>query len=110
MAGIDRQLLLDTKHVAKHLPGTPQMQRLLEREGSVHIFKDKETMLRVSARIIEVGEFTGQIRGHDRYGLYFSEAIGDRISEDGTSIPLYYAEIKVKGGRYHVIPRTSPSR
>ena len=46
----------------------------------------------------------------DRYGLYFSEAIGDRISEDGTSLPLYYVEMKVKGGRYHVIPRTSPSR
>ena len=30
MAGIDRELILDTKHVAKDLPGTPQMRRLLE--------------------------------------------------------------------------------
>jgi hypothetical protein len=68
-------------------------------------------MLRVSAsRIMEAGEFTGQVRGHDRYGLYFAEAIGDRISEDGDQIPLYYAEMKVKGDRYHVIPRTRPSR
>jgi hypothetical protein len=86
------------------------MQHLLNREGSVHVFKDEATMLRVSARIMKSGEFTGQVRGHDRYGLYFAEAIGDRISENGNQILLYYAEMKVKGDRYHVIPRTQPGR
>ena len=61
MSGIDRDLILETRHVAKHIPGTAQMQRLLNREGRVHIFKDEATMLRVSARIMESGEFTGQV-------------------------------------------------
>ena len=110
MSGIDRDLILETRHVAKHIPGTAQMRRLLNREGRVHVFKDEATMLRVSARIMESGGFTGQVRGHVRYGLYFAEAIGDRISEDGSRIPLYYAEMKIKGDQYHVIPRTGPSR
>lgn len=52
----------------------------------------------------------GFIRGHERYGLYFDEPIGYRISVDGSKIPLYYVEMKVKGNKYHVIPRTKPSR
>lgn len=41
--------------------------------------------------------------------LYFDEPIGYRLSIDGSRIPLYYAEMKVKGNKYHVIPRTKPS-
>lgn len=33
-----------------------------------------------------------------------------RISKDETKIPLYYGEMKIKGDKYHVIPRTKPSR
>ena len=106
MSGIDRELTLDSRHTAKHLPNTPQMRRLLQQEGSAHIFADAATMQRVAAAIIESGEFTGNIRGHERYGLYFSNPIGYRMSQDGSQIPLYYGEIKVKGERYHVIPRT----
>lgn len=31
MGGIDREIILDTRHIAKHLPDTPQVQRLLKR-------------------------------------------------------------------------------
>lgn len=110
MSGINRELTLDLKHIAKHLPNTPQMQRILQQEGSVHVFNDEATMARVAQVILKNGEFTGAIRGHERYGLYFSDAIGYRIGEDGSSIPLYYGEMKVKGDKYHVIPRTKPSR
>ncbi|MDB9311620.1 hypothetical protein PN462_00800 [Spirulina sp. CS-785/01] len=109
MSGIDRSLTLDSKHIAKHLPDTPQMQKLLNKEGFVHVFNDAATLNRVAIEIIERGEFTGTIRGHDRYGLYFSEPIGYRMSTDGTKLPLYYGEMKIKGEKYHVIPRTKPS-
>jgi hypothetical protein len=110
MSLIDRELTLDTKHVAKHLPDTPQMQHLLQKEGSAHIFIDEATIYIVAQAIIEKGEFTGVIRGHERYGLYFDEPIGYRVSIDGGKIPLYYAEMKVKGNKYHVIPRTKSIR
>jgi hypothetical protein len=110
MTGVDRELTLDLRHVAKHLPDTPQMQRLLQRSGSAHVFNDEATLNQVAQAIVEGGEFTGIVRGHERYGLYFSEPIGYRISSDGSRIPLYYGEIKVTGNRYHVIPRTRPSQ
>ncbi|WP_414526819.1 DUF6972 family protein [Nodularia chucula] len=44
MSLIDRELSFDTKHVAKHLPDTPQMQQLLQKEGSAHIFIDEATI------------------------------------------------------------------
>jgi hypothetical protein len=110
MSGINRNLEPDIRHVAKHLPDTPQMQRLLLEEGSAHIFNNLETMQTVAQTILDRGEFIGIIRGHERYGLYFPEPIGYRIDLDEHRIPLYYGEIKIKGDRYHVIPRTRPSR
>ncbi|GAP97382.1 DUF6972 family protein [Leptolyngbya sp. NIES-2104] len=107
---IDRELTLDARHIAKHLPNTPQMQKLLEREGSVHLFNDRATLEQVAETILQNGEFTGTIRGHDRYGLYFPESIGYRLDADGNQTPLYYGEMKIKGDKYHVIPRTRPSR
>jgi hypothetical protein len=109
MSGIDRELTLDSRHVAKHLPGTPQMKRLLQLEGAVHVFNDEETMVRVARAIIERGKFTGIVRNHERYGLYFASPIGYRLDLDGNRIPLHYAEMKVSGDKYHVIPRTRPS-
>ncbi len=67
-------------------------------------------MHRVAQAIIENGEFTGIIRGYQRYGMFFDEAIGYRISHDGSRIPLYYGEIKINANdQYHVIPRTRRS-
>ena len=109
MSRIDRLLTLDVRHIAKHLPDTPQMQKLLQREGSVHVFNDQVTLESVAEAIIQNG-FTGTLRGHDQYGLYFDEVIGYRLNVDGNRTPLYYGEIKVKGDKYHVIPRTRPSR
>ena len=77
--------------------------------GSVHVFNDEATLKAVTQAIIELGEFTGVVRGHERYGLYFAEPVGYRVSYDGSRISLYYAEMKVKGNKYHVIPRTKPS-
>ncbi|WP_442949151.1 DUF6972 family protein [Nostoc sp.] len=67
-------------------------------------------MNRVTQAIIENGQFTGMIRGYDRYEMFFNEPIGYRISPDGSRILLYYGEIKINADdQYHVIPRTRPS-
>ncbi|MGV0023800.1 DUF6972 family protein [Phormidesmis priestleyi] len=112
MSGIDREIVLDSRHIAKHLPDTPQVQRLLKRGRSAHVFKDQATMERVAQAIIEGGEFIGIIRGYERYGLFFADAIGYRISPtDGSSTFLFYGEVKIDAeNRYHVIPRTRPSQ
>lgn len=110
MSGIDREIFVDPRHIAKHLPATASVQRLLRRGRAAHIFNDEATMNRVAQAIIEKGEHTGIIREYERYGLFFTEAIGSRIDPDGSTIPLFYGEIKIDAeNRYHVIPRTRPS-
>jgi hypothetical protein len=110
MSGINREIFLDSKHIPKHLPNTPQSQRLLLRGRATHVFKDEDTMLQVTRAIIERGEYTGSIRNYDRYGLFFTEAIGDRIDPDNSRTPLFYGEVKIDANnRYHTIPRTRPS-
>jgi hypothetical protein len=76
MSGIDREIILDFRHTAKHLPKTPQVQRLLRRGRSAHVFNDEATIERVTQAIIERGEFTGVIRGYEHYGLFFAESVG----------------------------------
>jgi len=64
-------------------------------------------MNQVAQAIIEDGEFTGKIRGYDRYGMFFVESIGYRVDPDGSHLSLYYGEIKVDAeNRYHVTPRS----
>lgn len=67
-------------------------------------------MERVAQAIIKEGEFTGVIRGYERYGLFFAESIGYRVSpDDGSSTPLFYGEVRIDAeDRYHVVPRTRP--
>ena len=112
MSGIEREIILDSRHIAKHLPGTPQVQRLLRRGRSAHVFNNETTMETVAQAIIEKGEFTGVIRGYERYSLFFAEAIGYRINpKDGSSTPLFCGEVKIDAeNRYHAIPRTRPSQ
>ena len=112
MSGIGREIIPDSRHIAKHLPDTPPVQRLLRRGRSAHVFNNQATMEKVAQAIIERGEFTGVIRGYERYGLFFTEPIGYRISpDDGSSTPLFYGEVKIDAeDRYHVIPRTRPSQ
>jgi polynucleotide 5'-kinase involved in rRNA processing len=105
-----QNLTLDTRHIAKHLPNTRQSQRLIRKEGAAHVFKDKETLDMVVEAIKTQGEFIGMIRGHERWGFQFSEPIGYRIDRQGNHKPLYYGEMKVRGDKYHVIPRTKPSQ
>ena len=47
-------------------------------------------------QILERGDFTGVIRGYERYGLFFADSIGYRISPDGGSdTPLFYVTISM---------------
>jgi uncharacterized Zn-binding protein involved in type VI secretion len=104
------ELTLDTRHVQKHLPDTPQSAKLVRKEGAAHVFKDEATMQAVAAEIRAHGKFLGSIRGHDRWGLQFEEPIGYRVDAKGNRIPLTYGEMKVgPDGKYHVIPRTKAS-
>ncbi|ACC84270.1 DUF6972 family protein [Nostoc punctiforme] len=110
MSGINRQITLDVRQVAKHIADTPQSQRLLKRGLAAHVFNDEPTMNIVTQAIIANGQFTGMIRGYNRYGMFFNEPIGYRISPDGSRTLLYYGEIKINADdQYHVIPRTRPS-
>ncbi|WP_168186676.1 hypothetical protein [Hydrocoleum sp. CS-953] len=56
MSGINRPIVLDSTQVAKHLPDTPQMQRLLRKGRAAHVFNDEATMNQVARTIIERGE------------------------------------------------------
>ena len=81
MSGIDRDISRDPRQslTDRHLPNTAQVQRLLRREGRAHVFNDRETLEQVTQAIIVGGEQTGiddEEDAYDRYGLYFSEAIG----------------------------------
>ena len=53
MTGIQRRIELDTRHIAKHLSNTSQMQRLLRKGLAAHVFKDNETLERVAQAIME---------------------------------------------------------
>lgn len=117
MTGIDRDITPDPRPslIDRHLPNTPQVQRLLRREGRAHVFNDRVTLERVTQTIIAEGERTGiddEEDDYERYGLYFPEAIGYIIKANGSQIQLYYGEIKIvkTTGEYHAIPRTSPRR
>ncbi len=117
MSGIDRAIIPDPRPTLRdrHLPGTPQVQRLLRREGKAHVFNDLATLEVVTEAIIQRGEQTGiedETDDYERYGLYFPTAIGYIIRADGSQTPLYYGEIKIvkATGEYHVIPRTGPRR
>jgi hypothetical protein len=110
MSGIEREIVSDSRHISKHLPNTLQVQRLLRRGQSAHVFNDEFMMERVTQAIIERCQYTGLVRGYERYGLFFAGSIGYRIDPDGSQIPLFYGEMKIDAaGRYHVIPRTRPS-
>jgi len=71
---------------------------------------DHQTLLEVTEALFESGEFIGTVRGHERYRIYFDRAIGYRIDLEGNQLLLYFAEMKIIKGEYHVIPRTKPSK
>lgn len=117
MSGIDRDITPDPRPslVDRHLPNTPQVQRLPQKEGRAHVFNDRGTLEQVTQAIIASGERTGiddEEDDYERYGLYFPEAISYIIRTDKSQTPLYYGEIKIvkATGEYHAIPRTDPRR
>lgn len=111
MAGIKRELNLDPRHIAKHLPNTPQMQKLLQKEGVAHVFNDQATMIRVAQAITSKrGSLQASFVTTNVMDFTFLNRLVKDISADGNQIPLYYGEIKLSGERYHVIPRTRPSQ
>ena len=83
-------LAYELKHLNKHLPDTPESLRLIQKEGSAHVFNDKAALSQVEQAILEKGESLGTVRGWERYGLRFDEPIGFRIDANGNKIPLYY--------------------
>jgi RHS repeat-associated protein len=100
----------ELRHIAKHLEGTAAAERLIGREGAAHVFPDMATFEIVENAIFGRGEFTGVVRGTERFGLTFEAPIGYRVAADGSRIPLFYGEAKVSpSGLYHVVPRTRPS-
>jgi hypothetical protein len=110
MSGIDRKIILNRRHIAKHLPNTAQSNRLLQQGRSAHVFNDEETLFRVAQAIIVAGDYIGFARGYDRYGLMFPESIGTRIDPDGSTLSLFYGEVKIDAdSKYHPIPRTRSS-
>ena len=111
MSGIDKDISIDKRYFSRHLPDTPQVKRLLRRGRAAHVFNDEKTMLEVARVIIERGEYIGRIRNYERYGILFTEPIGIRIAPDGSTILLFYGEVKIDANnRYHPIPRTKSSR
>jgi hypothetical protein len=108
MSGIDRNITPDPRSslIDRHLPNTPQVQRLLRREGRAHVFSDHETLKRVTEAILKDGEQTGindEDDDYERYGLYFSEAIGYIIdifknlnTPQGMSFKLFSASTLLK--------------
>lgn len=110
---LDREgLAYQLKYVERHLPNTPQSLKLIQREGAAHVFTDRATLGQVEAAIFERGQYTGAVRGWERYGLQFEQSIGYRIGSAGERIPLHYGEMKFnpQTGTYHVIPRTGASQ
>ncbi|AFZ26626.1 SH3 domain-containing protein [Cylindrospermum stagnale PCC 7417] len=105
-----RKSTLDESQVNKHLPNTAESNKLIRKEGSAHVFKDRATMDRVTQEIINRGDYLGTVRGHDRWGLSFDKPIGERIAKDGSKIPLTFGELKLKGGKYHAVPRTKSAK
>jgi Domain of unknown function (DUF6972) len=104
-------LAYEFNFVNKHLAGTSQAAKEVAREGSAHVFSDLSTLSRVEGEIFSRGVYTGTTRGFARYGVQFSEAIGERIGKDGTRTALNYGEMKLReNGLYHIIPRTGPSK
>jgi len=61
MSGIDREIILDLRHIAKHLPDTTQVQRLLRRGRSSHIFSDEVTMDIVAQAIMYCYMMSGKL-------------------------------------------------
>lgn len=109
--GLSRNgLAYQLKHLNKHLPNTPQANKLMKKEGAIHVFNNKGSLARVENAIFQRGKYTGNQGGAKRYGLRFNKPIGMRISSDGSQIPLHYGEMKVKNGFYHLIPRTGPRK
>jgi hypothetical protein len=46
----------------------------------------------------------------NHHGLMFAEAIGVRIDPNGSTLPLFYGEVKIDADdKYHPISRTQPS-
>lgn len=110
MSGIDCEITLDRRHIAKHLPNTPQSNRLIRRGRSAHVFNDEDILFKVAQTIIMEGTHTGFARGYDRYGLMFTEPIGVRIDPNSSTLPLFYGEVKIDADdKYHPVPRTRSS-
>jgi hypothetical protein len=106
----------DPTHEAKHLPDTPESTRL-NRGDSVHLFNDRETLIRVRDTLLtsarEAVQYLGYRDNHHRWGMLFDRQIGIRVPKGGLANPslprqeLFWGELKMKyTGSWHIIPST----
>jgi RHS repeat-associated protein len=110
-AGLSMEgMAFELRFLQRHLPGTAQAERLVTKEGAVHVFNDLSTISRVESDLFVRGLSTGTVRGYSRVGLRFEQPIGFRVGQDGARTALNYAEMKIRStSLYHIIPRTGPS-
>jgi hypothetical protein len=54
------EIFQDSRHAGKHLPGTPQMQRLLMRARSAHVFNHEATIERLRKPLLREGSLQEQ--------------------------------------------------
>jgi hypothetical protein len=105
-----RGMAYELPHLNKHLPGTTESWKLAtSARDAAHVFNDLSTLSRVESEIFARGVNTGVVRGTQRFGLYFDEAIGFRVKNGRVTNALNYGEMKVNGLFYHVEPRTGPA-
>lgn len=95
--------------VEKHIAGTPEAEKEA-RKSDAHVFTSREVMNRVVNDIMEKGNYTGNVRGWDRWGLRYDKPIGYRVDKYGKKKDLNYGEIKINSaGVYHAEPRANPA-
>ena len=96
----------------RHLPETAAAAKAVAKDqAGAFVFKDLSTLSRVEAEIFARGEYTGTVRGWERFGVRFNEPIGTQIRKNGTTTVLDYGEMKIRSnGLYHVTPRTGPAK
>jgi hypothetical protein len=109
--GVAEARVLEESYQAKHLLGTPQSAKMVRAGEAIHVFQDAATLEKVTDAIRAAGIETAGVRGWRRFGLRFHVPIGYRIGPEGTRIPLFYGELKLREGTglFHVVPRRRAS-
>lgn len=86
-----RGLAFGLRRLKKHLPDTVESWQLATKaDDAAHVFNDLATLSRVESEIFARGVNTCFVRGSQRFGLYFDEAIGFRVENGRPTHALHY--------------------